>query len=118
MEFVPLRGPGRLKANPCIAGSLGEVVFVGVETASRDIAGKAEEGETRELVVPTELVEECTKLARNLHIKLLGSCLVLFFFFIFYFRTILSCVTVQKLPVYSSLCPLSLLLTLHICHKS
>lgn len=116
MEFVPLRGPSRLKANLCIAGRLGEVVFVGVETASRDIAGKAKEGETRERVVPTELVEECTKLARNLHIKLLGSCLVLFF--IFYFRTILSCATMQKLPVYSSLCPLSLLLTLHICHKS
>lgn len=37
-------------------------MFVGVETASRDMAGKAEEGETRECVAPTELVEECTSL--------------------------------------------------------
>lgn len=62
VELVPLRGPSRLKANPCIAGRLGEVVFVGIETASRDMAGKAEEEETREWVAPTEFVEECTSL--------------------------------------------------------
>lgn len=62
VELVPLRGLSRLKANPCIAGRLGEVVFVGFETASRDMAGKAEEEETRECVAPTELVEECTSL--------------------------------------------------------